>query len=167
MNNLRKTSTRVVVLQGDQIVLLKGFDVNDSARRPWLYTIGGNVEPGESTTQAGIREIKEELGLQITTDELFGPVYQREAWRDFAEAPYAVTETYYWVRIPEAVQFSNHGWSESERSSTLGIVTLSLPQLQTFCSGGGEVFPPCLPDLVAYLKESGRTASTFTPAAGC
>ncbi|MDE6676201.1 MAG: NUDIX domain-containing protein [Clostridia bacterium] len=43
---------------------------NKKAGGLWEF-IGGGVLAGETTTQAGVREVKEELGVSITQNELF------------------------------------------------------------------------------------------------
>jgi ADP-ribose pyrophosphatase YjhB (NUDIX family) len=67
----RRRAVRVLLLDGqDRVLLLHGFD----PARPevtWWITPGGGLEPGETVSRAARRELAEEVGL--TAVEL-GPV---------------------------------------------------------------------------------------------
>ena len=59
------------VIDKDKNVLLQKRSVNKRAwPNMWDVTVGGHVDAGEFGRQALIREAKEELGLDITDDEI-------------------------------------------------------------------------------------------------
>ena len=57
----------------------------DSHKWPGLYTVpGGHVELGETCEEALVREIKEEVGLEIAVTELLSiqqVIYPKEFWK--------------------------------------------------------------------------------------
>lgn len=69
-----RRTARVMVFDPAGRVLLIRFAVMraDGEFAFWL-TPGGEIEAGESPLQAGVRELREELGLDV---EVVGPVYE-------------------------------------------------------------------------------------------
>jgi 8-oxo-dGTP diphosphatase len=61
-----KLVTNCVIKDGDRLLMLK------KPRRGWWVAPGGKVEPGESLTEAVVREIAEETGLRIEQPTLRG-----------------------------------------------------------------------------------------------
>lgn len=61
---------QVVVKDGDRVLLTKREDYE-----VWCLP-GGGIEPGETCTEAAVREMKEETGLDVTITRLVG-VYSR------------------------------------------------------------------------------------------
>jgi NAD+ diphosphatase len=58
----------VLIERDDEVLLAKGAGFP----RPWYSTIAGFVEPGESLEQTVHREVREEVGLEITDLRYFG-----------------------------------------------------------------------------------------------
>ena len=83
--NMKDTSQRNTIKNTVNIIISNGGDVllSRRANTGWrdndLCIVGGHVEKGETPTQAAIRELKEEVGLDTTTDSLtFVTVAARE-----------------------------------------------------------------------------------------
>ena len=85
----RRTSARVVLLDEDGAVLLfcgsdpALADGSDGPAPLWWFTVGGAVQPGETLTEAAVRELAEETGLGVEPADIVGPVWRRDAVIDF------------------------------------------------------------------------------------
>ncbi len=85
----RRISARVVLLDDDGAVLLFcGSDpaLPDDSDGPvprWWFTVGGAAQPGETLTEAAVREVAEETGLRVDPADMIGPVWRRDAVIDF------------------------------------------------------------------------------------
>jgi 8-oxo-dGTP pyrophosphatase MutT (NUDIX family) len=82
----RRTSARVVLLDdGGAVLLFCGSDpafTGGPAPR-WWFTVGGAAQPGETLTEAAVRELAEETGLRVEPADMIGPVWRRDAVIDF------------------------------------------------------------------------------------
>ncbi len=73
---LHRTTARVLpVNAAGEVLLLYGVDPLFS-QRPYWFTIGGGVDEGESLVDAGVRELREETGIEVTADQLVGPSHR-------------------------------------------------------------------------------------------
>ena len=72
MRERKRTSARVLLLSQRAEVLLIRFEVLRGGE-PWVFwaTPGGEVEAGESPAEAAVREVREELGVELAVE---GPV---------------------------------------------------------------------------------------------
>ena len=67
----RRRAARVLLLDGqDRLLLFRGFDPA-APGVTWWFTPGGGLEPGEGLHEAALRELAEETGLH---DVAVGPV---------------------------------------------------------------------------------------------
>jgi 8-oxo-dGTP pyrophosphatase MutT (NUDIX family) len=62
----RRRASRVILLDPAGRVLLLHT-------RNWWITVGGGIDPGETSIEAAVREVREETGIVITAADL-GPV---------------------------------------------------------------------------------------------
>ena len=60
---------------GDRILVFEGFDA--AAGRSFYRPLGGAVEPGETSHEAIRREMREEVGLEISCMRLLGTLENR------------------------------------------------------------------------------------------
>lgn len=74
---------RAIIIIEDQIVTIKRTKYKDGKVEKEYYTFpGGHVELGESYEEATIREIEEELGIQVELVKEFVSIYNKDLGRD-------------------------------------------------------------------------------------
>lgn len=103
-----RSAVRVIVRADDQVLLFEDSDPAYGDIR-WWVTPGGGIDPGETPEQAAVRELWEETGLQVTEEELIGPLSTRIAVHGYSDQILEQAETFYAVRVPQfEVDVSGH-----------------------------------------------------------
>ncbi|MGB9376974.1 MAG: NUDIX domain-containing protein [Mycobacteriales bacterium] len=110
---LRHGARVLLVDSLDRVLLFRGRDPGRPDVDPYWFTVGGGLDPGETSEQAAIRETYEETGLRLATGDLVGPV-----WEDVAEFPfdgrrYRQPQVFFLVRV-ETWQVDTSAFAEVE-----------------------------------------------------
>lgn len=156
-----RLAARLVPVDGQlRVLLLHGVDP-ESPDRPFWFTIGGQLEPGESAAQAAAREAREEVGLRVDPGALgavawsgiaefsWGGVAIRNVQDFFVLRVAAFEPTYDGMDALEQQTIDGHRWWP------LAELTAHERDERARRDGGGEpVYPP---DLAAQLVRHLRT----------
>lgn len=139
-----RVAGRVVLVDpADAFLLIRAHDPFLADSPSWWHVPGGGLDPGESPEQGAIREIAEEVGLQLTE---VGPVVGTRTSRfQFAGRHYVQQESFFVVRLPERVDVDAAAWTDLERRSTLDWGWWTVEQVQATTD---TVYPRRLADLV-------------------
>lgn len=151
-----RRAARVIVLdEHGRVLLVRGHD-SDQPDRSWWFTVGGGIEPGEDEVTAALRELAEETGLRLGSQDLLGPVATRSAVFDFFSEHCRQHESLFLARVPAASALSAAGWTALEREVVDEVAWWEPEALR---EADIEVFPALLPDLVENLHAGwdGRT----------
>ena len=68
MHSTFPVAVHVFLLRGEEVLLLR--DSNTGYEDGKLSVVAGHVEPGETVTQAAVRETREEVGLELSRERL-------------------------------------------------------------------------------------------------
>jgi 8-oxo-dGTP pyrophosphatase MutT (NUDIX family) len=118
---VRRTTARVLPVRPDgTVLLLHGWDPLRPAT-PYWFTIGGAVEAGETVAQAGSRELREEVGIELAADLLGEPVATNTIEFEWGGCPIIQHQTFFAVGVDTVeVSFANQEQLELETISDHG-----------------------------------------------
>jgi 8-oxo-dGTP pyrophosphatase MutT (NUDIX family) len=144
---IERRAARVLVVDvAGRVLMLRGCDPADPAR-PYWFTVGGGLEPGESVADAAVRELFEETGLRLSVDEVGPPVHDDVTEFPFDGRRYRQEQSWFLVRVPSFdVDFS--GFDEIERATVSQVAWWSSDE---FASVEEAFYPPDLPELLRRL----------------
>ena len=111
------------------MLLLRGFDPRTPDDRYW-FTIGGGLEPGETSLDAAVRELAEETGLKLDPAELTGPVYTDVTEFPFDGNWYRQEQEYFVARV-QAWEIDTAGFDAGELVSVDGHRWWTADELDT------------------------------------
>jgi 8-oxo-dGTP pyrophosphatase MutT (NUDIX family) len=129
---IRRTTARVLPVRSDgKVLLLHGWDPL-RPQAPYWFTIGGAVEAGETVAQAGSRELREEIGLELAAEQLGRPVVTNTIEFEWGGCPIIQHQTFFAVGVDSVeVSFANqealeletisdHGWWHADELEATG-----------------------------------------------
>ena len=144
---IERRAARVLVVDvAGRVLMLRGADPADPVR-PYWFTVGGGLEPGESVAEAAVRELAEETGLRLPVGEVGEPV-----WNDVTEFPfdgqrYRQEQTWFLVRVP-SLDVDLSGFDEIERATVSDVAWWTSAD---FSASVEPFYPPDLPMLLRRL----------------
>jgi 8-oxo-dGTP pyrophosphatase MutT (NUDIX family) len=141
----------VIVDAEDRVLLLRGGDPQRPGPAVW-HTPGGGIDPGEAPQHAALRELAEEVGLEL---DVTGPlVWTRRFEFSFDGVWYDQDEVFYFTRVDEhEVDSSRH--TPLERRYLSGHRWFSVTDLESFDE---LVAPPDLAEQLSRLLRDGPPA---------
>jgi len=99
------------------VMLLFGIDPLYT-QHPYWFTIGGGVDERESLADAGVRELAEETGIKISSNQLIGPFHGGRHEFAFNGVPWVSESHFYAVALDDvSVSFDRH------RAGDAGFIT--------------------------------------------
>jgi 8-oxo-dGTP diphosphatase len=93
---------------------------------------GGKVEPGESPTDALVREVREELGCEVQVDRIHDVVFHAYPEFDLYMLVYAATIA---RGTPRAVEVAEIAWVEAARLPELDLLPADYPLARALAAG--------------------------------
>jgi 8-oxo-dGTP pyrophosphatase MutT (NUDIX family) len=131
----RHTARVILVDDRFRVLLFRGGDPGRPDAGTWWFTPGGEIEQGETATNAARRELAEETGLSL---EHLGPVVlERQIEHEFDGVVYDQTEVYFLVRTT-AFELDTAGWTAVETATVVQHRWWTHDELRTT---GETIFP--------------------------
>ena len=75
---ITKKATRLIIEEGNNIIFIKRTKKINGGIKTFYVLPGGMLDEGEDWEQAGIREAKEELNVDVKLDELLAEEYNQD-----------------------------------------------------------------------------------------
>ncbi len=142
---IERAAARVLLLDGqDRVLLFLGCDPAEPDAGSWWFTPGGGLEAGESPRDGAVREVFEETGLQLSVDDLTGPVHEATVEFSLEGRRYRQTGQFFVAHI-DAHEVDTAGFSELEQSFVLDHRWWTRADLRTTKD---TVYPAVLADLL-------------------
>ena len=125
-----RTTVRVLLLNPDGDTLL--FEDSDPGLNDtrWWVTPGGGIDPGETETQAAVREVAEETGFVLSPDDLLGPVARRHVVHGDSDQVIEQDEAFYLAQV-ETVDVDVSAHTAEEQITFKGYRWFSTEDLRT------------------------------------
>jgi 8-oxo-dGTP pyrophosphatase MutT (NUDIX family) len=139
----RRAARVLLVDDADRLLMFSGFDPARPEHRFWV-TVGGGLDPGESSAEGAVREVAEETGLRLDPALLGEPVRTDVVEFPFEGVWYRQEQIFYFVRVAP-FDVSTAGFDEVERRSIDGNRWWSLAELRDTTE---PIYPKDLPDLL-------------------
>lgn len=141
-----RTAARVIVIADGAVLLLADTDPGLPGSR-WWVTPGGGIDAGETPAQAAVREVAEELGLQVSESQLVGPVAVRDVVHGYSDQILRQHETFFLLPLAERFEPSQDGHTPDELITLAGWAWIDLTEL-------GQQREPVWPSWIGELATS-------------
>jgi 8-oxo-dGTP pyrophosphatase MutT (NUDIX family) len=126
------------------VLLLHGWDPRRPLERFW-FTIGGAAEHGEELRAAGVREMREEVGISLDEELLGEPIHFACTEFTWAGMHFVQDQTFYAVALAADVPVSFDGMEWLERATVDKHAWLTPQELEAEETGRTD---PSLPDVM-------------------
>jgi 8-oxo-dGTP pyrophosphatase MutT (NUDIX family) len=113
VEDVRYVARVLVINNFRETFLLRGRDSSLPDRAPFWFTPGGKIDPGETSVEAAVRELFEEVGLRTTPEALGEIIGTEDSQYYFEGVPYRQHGVFYAVFSNDAALTSDT-WSEIE-----------------------------------------------------
>lgn len=94
----RATVRVIMVNPQDETLLFEDSDPGLPEFR-WWVTPGGGIDPGETETEAAVREVAEETGYLLPSADLRGPVARRHVVHGYSDQVIEQDEAFFFARV--------------------------------------------------------------------
>lgn len=118
----RRLRASIVLLDSEgRVFLFEAIDPLGHWHVPLWMTVGGGVEPGETVVDAGVRELREETGIQV--DSLGDCICHWDAVCPWGDEMWHFDEQFFVVRVTDsrAIKLTPH--TEQEKRDFPGLAT--------------------------------------------
>jgi 8-oxo-dGTP pyrophosphatase MutT (NUDIX family) len=147
---IARVAARVVLVDpGGAFLLIRSHDPDLPRGSTWWHVPGGGLDSGETPEQAAVREVREEVGVDLPA---VGPCVGTRTTRfTFTGRDYVQEESFFVVRLESRVDVATDAWTDVERRATLGWRWWTIDELGR-CRE--TVYPPGLAAMVgAWLRD--------------
>ena len=148
----REAARVLLVDQAGRLLLFRGWDPAHPERGTWWFTPGGGLDPGETQADGACRELFEETGLRLDSEDLGEPVWRRTTEFDFDGTRYRQSEVFYLVCV-DRHDVITQGFSDLERRA---VHEHRWWPLAALASTTDAVYPSVLADELGRLITHGR-----------
>jgi len=157
VETLHRRAARVAVLDPDnRVLLLRATDPADPSVPAWWELPGGGLEPGESTEEAGRREVWEETGLADL--EMSPAVWENHAIFDFGGYHFDQYEWIHVARHPGGGEIRPGGLEPLEIVAFVGWKWVPVAEIGKLVAAGDRVIPDWLPEQLPAVLARGWPA---------
>jgi 8-oxo-dGTP pyrophosphatase MutT (NUDIX family) len=148
---LRRRTARVLVFDGvGRVLLIRCVAMRRDGEFAFWLTPGGEIEEGETPAEAAVRELREELGLEVA---VVGPVYEEQT-RFEHQGEIRDNLDFYFVARCDAETPVLRGVTTEEIAIMKEIRWWTVEEIERAAAGGERIFPV---DLAVRVPEFGQS----------